>query len=887
MKKIFSILFVCLFAIGNLYSQKVVSTPAGYKVSGHDTKFYKNTPSGERMHFAPQEVTPEELLACPENSVHSGEFDVDADYSGFQSSDQGRPLATKFYQSFSGCYYAVNGIRFMGIFNFYNEEDWVPCERDLSQPLRFSVEFYRNKDGYPGDLVYKEEIALMANSIGVTYGEYDIYEFTTSLKEVVKMENGFLSVSLLPGQSPANCWFSLLANSSVPGYGLLQVGSSEDYMVAALPVTYCLLGNGDVLGKKALKINRILSPSSTSEDKYEKVQVEVLNIGSDNIDDATLELWADNERVATEKIHATIKSQETYKYTFEKRVDCSSTGVHHFEIKNVTPGDEKIVDDYYKFTTTKGTEGEICESGAEDIYEYISQVTIGDIDNTSEKSSYSDYSDMKTKILPGESLLLTVKTKNAYGDYIGVWVDWNGNGSFNDSGDFMSYVIKDTLTINIPQNVTVTPGEKRLRIVLSYDTPTPCGSYAYGETEDYTLIVERPESSPAFSVDTKYIDATIKGYESKSNDIVIKNDNNTDMSGTVNIKYALPYSPNNRHITKATPVEAKQYKPKMSKRVAINRAPSAQPETQFVLNYDKENYTAVGLSSGTEATYATYYPGEMLANLKGMTISSVDVFVEDASEYGSIVIYGEKSQLTNGELITEQTFVPVPKSWNHIVLENPVTLSDKDLWIGAKFKGFKPNSYQIGSDAGPAIRGFGDIVNVGGSTWWSLADLGMDSNNSLRANITGERTPAISWLTADKSGYSITGANSETVKLTMNATDLKTTLYEAIVEITSNDILNQSVKIPVYLNSDQNSGVENTQYDIVGVYPNPANDYITVPGDVAGIYVFNLTGNIVKAVTSSVNNGVIDIKDLNEGIYIISVIYKDNTRKNQKFSVIR
>ncbi|MFR0835827.1 MAG: hypothetical protein ACLSG8_06475 [Barnesiella sp.] len=33
---------------------------------------------------------------------------------------------------------------------------------------------------------------------------------------------------------------------------------------------------------------------------------------------------------------------------------------------------------------------------------------------------------------------------------------------------------------------------------------------------------------------------------------------------------------------------------------------------------------------------------------KGMTISSVDVFVEDASEYSSIVIYGEKSQLTNG-----------------------------------------------------------------------------------------------------------------------------------------------------------------------------------------------------------------------------------------------
>ncbi|MFR0835830.1 MAG: hypothetical protein ACLSG8_06490 [Barnesiella sp.] len=71
----------------------------------------------------------------------------------------------------------------MGIFNFYNEEgDWVPCERDLSQPLRFSVEFYRNKDGYPGDLVYKEEIALWQTH-RCNYGDMTS---TTSLKEVVK-----------------------------------------------------------------------------------------------------------------------------------------------------------------------------------------------------------------------------------------------------------------------------------------------------------------------------------------------------------------------------------------------------------------------------------------------------------------------------------------------------------------------------------------------------------------------------------------------------------------------------------------------------------------------------------------------------------------------------
>lgn len=50
----------------------------------------------------------------------------------------------------------------------------------------------------------------------------------------------------------------------------------------------------------------------------------------------------------------------------------------------------------------------------------------------------------------------------------------------------MSYVIKDTLTINIPQNVTVTPGEKRLRIVLSYDTPTRA----------VLMLTEKPKITP-------------------------------------------------------------------------------------------------------------------------------------------------------------------------------------------------------------------------------------------------------------------------------------------------------------------------------------------------------------------------------------------------------
>lgn len=54
----------------------------------------------------------DDALGCPPNTVLSGAFSSDADYMGQQSSDMGRADgATKFYQSFSGCYQKVNGIR--------------------------------------------------------------------------------------------------------------------------------------------------------------------------------------------------------------------------------------------------------------------------------------------------------------------------------------------------------------------------------------------------------------------------------------------------------------------------------------------------------------------------------------------------------------------------------------------------------------------------------------------------------------------------------------------------------------------------------------------------------------------------------------------------------
>ncbi len=77
---------------------------------------------------APMRVTVDELFACPGNTVLDGPFkSEEVGYQGFQSSDQGRPgMPTKFYQAFHGCYNSVNAVRVIGLFNYFDDEEYTP-----------------------------------------------------------------------------------------------------------------------------------------------------------------------------------------------------------------------------------------------------------------------------------------------------------------------------------------------------------------------------------------------------------------------------------------------------------------------------------------------------------------------------------------------------------------------------------------------------------------------------------------------------------------------------------------------------------------------------------------------------------------------------------------
>lgn len=900
LKKIYVIsMFISLFGM-NLNAQ-VKADKYGMIYTKEQSKL-QNNPNKVND----EEPSEKELLACPDGTVLGGEhLDEGNSSDGFQSSDQGRTdFSSKFYQHFSECFYKVNAVRFLGMFNYWDTENygWYACDGrgginedgEMTKPVRFEVSFYKeDENGMPGEKVYSKEFDIVGEKTGVTYDLYDegtsnIYAFSADLGEEVKMETGYMSVSAVNMGDKPSCWFSVFTSNTSIDFGLIQIDGT-DWMYAFSPMCFCLKGTGEYNAKKALKLCRVMTPTTSSDGMYERVQVELQNAGSEPINDAKLELWADGKLVAIENVGVTIGSLDFYKYTFNARVNCSEIGEHKFEVRNATPNDEKLCAQALPFSTEKVEPGIYGDSKSKKCdYNYFTYVKVGDIENNSEATNYSDFTNMKTTITPNDTLDLRFRLST---DQVSVamWVDWNGNGSFSDKGEQLYFKDDSTAMVFIPEGLNVMPGEKRLRMVCSYNTPKPVGTYNYGETEDYTIVVARKDGAPAVNTNVGMIDVTTDNGKVTS-PFDVSNEGTQTLEGKVTYNYVLPDYPGSVYSTS----NAKPNNMKLNIiRKAISNtksAPADDAQTQYTLRYDKGQYSMIAITNSDTATYAQMYPGKMLESLKGMKVSSVDVYLGNLAKKSKIVIYGEKSQNENGTELTSQEFTPVKNSWNHIVLNNPLTIDGKDLWVALQINGFSKNKYYIGIDGGDAVRSFGDIVKIGapeGPKWWSMGDLGVDNNYCIRANVTGERTPAISWMSMDKQNLNIAGGSKDTYTATMNAGKLSKNLYEGFIEIQSNDALRSNVRIPVYLNNGVVSGIiNNNMLSSVISFDNSAIA-VKAAKSIEGITLADVAGHIFKDMKAPSRDTRINVSSLATGIYVLTLRYADGGKDTIKLPIMR
>lgn len=125
--------------------------------------------------------------------------------------------------------------------------------------------------------------------------------------------------------------------------------------------------------------------------------------------------------------------------------------------------------------------------------EYISHVSLGDIDNESTSTYYGDYTDQSTVVEIGGSYELTVTNGNPYSqDQCAAWIDWDQNGEFDDGTIYFDGSPgTGPYTVNIEPPVGATTGETRMRVRIKYTGDLfPCGNTQYGEVEDYTINVK-------------------------------------------------------------------------------------------------------------------------------------------------------------------------------------------------------------------------------------------------------------------------------------------------------------------------------------------------------------------------------------------------------------
>ncbi|MDQ2793859.1 MAG: GEVED domain-containing protein [Bacteroidota bacterium] len=149
--------------------------------------------------------------------------------------------------------------------------------------------------------------------------------------------------------------------------------------------------------------------------------------------------------------------------------------------------------------TTPPTTVTYCTSkGTSVAYEYLDYVKLGTIARTSgADGGYYNGTASSTSLAAGSAQTISFSAGfvgTAYSEYVKVYIDYNQNGVFTDAGELVVNAAASSSTATRTGSFTVPAsaksGNTRLRVVLSDNSATSsCGSYSYGETEDYTISI--------------------------------------------------------------------------------------------------------------------------------------------------------------------------------------------------------------------------------------------------------------------------------------------------------------------------------------------------------------------------------------------------------------
>lgn len=185
-----------------------------------------------------------------------------------------------------------------------------------------------------------------------------------------------------------------------------------------------------------------------------------------------------------------------------------TTGASTASISNLLPGnytvtvkDINLCQNISTFTVSSSSTGpSYCSTSSSNPWEdWIAGVQLGTLNNSSGKSTYSNFTALNTSIAAGSTnnIILTSGFSWAtYTEYWRVWIDYNQNGTFETNEQALSVSVpppangtpsvSSTYSLVVP--ATVTTGLTRMRVSMKRGAyPTACETIPNGEVEDYQV----------------------------------------------------------------------------------------------------------------------------------------------------------------------------------------------------------------------------------------------------------------------------------------------------------------------------------------------------------------------------------------------------------------
>ncbi len=191
--------------------------------------------------------------------------------------------------------------------------------------------------------------------------------------------------------------------------------------------------------------------------------------------------WVTSSETTTSKSLSELTSNSQYEAQVRSKCDGGATSDYSASVN---------------FTTTE-TQINYCTSTSTNVNdEYIQRVQLNTLNNPSGAQFYSDFTNISTNLSKSQSYTITVTpqwTGTTYNEGYAVWIDYNKDGDFTDSGELVwsrtpTNASSVSGTFTVPAGAT--EGATRMRVSMKYNAvPTSCETFTYGEVEDYTVII--------------------------------------------------------------------------------------------------------------------------------------------------------------------------------------------------------------------------------------------------------------------------------------------------------------------------------------------------------------------------------------------------------------